>query len=363
MTTTRFVLLLILVVGVVTAVSSRFIQNLEDDIATVEQGNTAELALRLDAGSSAAQALPGESFNSFASSGNSDSHNAESGVIPDSAEAVGENMGAHERDTRNSYVDNLRGSCDENCAILRVLLEPSYVITDSELEHALGLSDVLASTLADNPELQRALIERALHSSGNTRTLIISAFNQLGLAIQKDLGRALVESEQKAQRLDGVQLLSSAGVLNEEVVPLFEQLYSSETDITVREAIVKGLDSPDVFRGNAAVVDFLTRIVHYDTESSVRGGALLASVRLSDDANFAISQSLEAIRSDTANYQNSGARALSNFVDIHTNDGKGISSQHYYEIEQLMSDIMSEEFHDLPAQARTELDKLYSRFF
>ena len=319
--------------------------------------------LHLDAGPSAAQALPSESFNSIVSLGHSYRFNTDTEVNPDSAEVVGENTGADDLDTRNLYVDNLRASCNENCAIFRELLEPSYVISDSELEHALGQSDVLASTLVDNPEWQRALIERALHSSGNTRTLIISAFNQLELTIQKDLGRALVESEQKAQRLDGVQLLSSAGVLNEEVVPLFEQLYSSETDVTVREAIVKGLDSPDEFRGNAAVVDFLTRVVHYETEHSVRGGALLASVRLSDDANFAISQSLEAIRSDTGNYQNSGARALSNFIDIHTNNGNGISSQHYFEIEQLMSDIMSEEFHDLPAQARTELDKLYSRFF
>ena len=42
MTTTRFVLLLVLVIGVVTSMSSRFVQNLEDDNTLAKQGDTVE---------------------------------------------------------------------------------------------------------------------------------------------------------------------------------------------------------------------------------------------------------------------------------------------------------------------------------
>ena len=107
-----------------------------------------------------------------------------------------------------------------------------------------------------------------------------------------------------------------------------------------------------MFGDNAAVVDFLTAVIHSDTESAVRGGALLASVRFSDNADFAISQSLEAVRSDTGDCQGFGARTLSNFMNSHTLNGKEISLQHRLEVEQLMSEIMTDKFDDMPVLSR-----------
>ena len=338
--------------------SSRFTQNLEDSTPPAEQEDTADLALRTDTELSTAPGQPDDSYGIVITLEHSNPFRTGKGENPGSEHVDDNNWNAW-----NLYVDTLQVSCDESCTIIQALLEQSRVISDSELEHALGLTDELAATLIDNPYRQSEFIELALHSSGNTRTLIISAFSQLELDVQRQLGRALAESNQRAQRLDGIQLLSSAEVIDEEMVPLFEQLYSAETETYVREAIVKGLDRPDAFRGNTTVVDFLTTVVHYETDSAVRGGALLASVRTSGDADFAISQSLEAVRSDTGDYQHFGARALSAFVDIHTANGNEISSQHRIEIEQLMSEIMTDEFNDMPAQARTELDNLYSRFF
>ena len=359
MTAIRFVLVLGLVAGVVTSVSSRFNVHPEDTALSAEKENSEGLALRaddelpvasymLDVSSVAVETLDGS--NPFKAS--------DTGENPVDKKVDDENW-----DAWNLYVENLQESCDERCSTIQKLLEPSRVMSDSELEHSLGMTDELAETLIDNPERQRELIDLALHASGNTRSLIIFAFNQMEPAVQRQLGIALAESDLRPQRLDGIQLLSSAEVIDEEMVPLFEELYSSETDTYVREAIVKGLDRPDRFRDNAAVVEFLTTVVHYETDNTVRGGALLASVRISDDADFAISQSLDAVRSDAGDYQDYGVRALSDFVDIHTINGNKISTQHQLEIEQLMSEIMTDEFNDMPMQARTELDNLYSRFF
>ncbi|MDB3935733.1 hypothetical protein N9383_03320 [Granulosicoccus sp.] len=351
MTTNGFTLVLIVVLAA--SLNFWFTQNTDDSTASTVQGGTKVQAHQTVAELSDVKGGLGDSPGPDKVLENTNPFK----VVP-GEKGNGENLVAKRPDVEHPPVP-----CGRSCTAINELLISFNGISDSELEHALGLTDELAATLIDNPKRQSELIKLALDSFGNTRMLIISAFNQLEPVVQRKLGKVLAESDQMAQRLDGIQLLSSAEVIDEGMVPFFEQLYLTESDTYVREAIVKGLDRPDVFGDNAAVVDFLTAVIHSDTESAVRGGALLASVRLSDNADFAISQSLEAVRSDTGDYQGFGARALSNFMNSHTLNGKEISLQHRLEVEQLMSEIMTDKFDDMPEQARTQLDDLYSRFF
>ena len=257
----------------------------------------------------------------------------------------------------------LQPQCDKDCLEILELLRQSAEFSDFQLEHALRFTDELAAFLKSHSAAHRELINIAIESSGNTRRLIIAAFTQLEPDVQEQLGRELIASSGKVKRLDGVQLLASTKVMDTTLIPYFEQLYASENDEHVREAIVRAFDRRDLLYGNTAALDFLTAVIHSDSSNAVRGDALLASARLSDDANFAVGNSLAAVRSQAGIYQVSGARALSEFINLHTINGHAISWQHKYDMEQLMDEIMTTDFDDMPAQARTELDNLYARFF
>ena len=253
--------------------------------------------------------------------------------------------------------------CESPCLNTLEQFRLNQTFTDDELAEALGHIDELVALLTGAPQLQQEFIDIARNSSGNIREAILSAFAQLEPAAQRSLGRALVDTSDGRQRLDGVQLLARTDVMNESVAKELEELYPTEENEYVRTAMVKAFNQPELLRDKESAMAFLTHVMDTDSAVAVRGEALMASVELTDDAEFAVTRSLEAIRTPTDDYPQFGARALSAFLERHTLNGRELDGHYAQEMEYLMSEIMSPDFDHLPPDTRQQIDALYDRFF
>ena len=257
-----------------------------------------------------------------------------------------------------------RELCSAACLSILEQFRQNQTFTDDQLAQALGNIDEMVAVLKDAPQLQQEFIEMALHSSsGNVREAILSAFAQLAPEAQRSLGRALVSASDGRQRFDGVQLLARIEVMDESVATELEQVYATEDNEYVRTAVVKALNHPALLRNNPQALNFLTYVMDTDTEAAVRGEALIVSVELSDDTEFALTRSLAAIRSSTENYPAFGARALTTFLERNPVRGSELEWQYTQDIDYLMSEMMSPDYDHLPSATRTQIDNMYDRFF
>ena len=253
--------------------------------------------------------------------------------------------------------------CEYQCEYTLELIRNPFPITDELYENALGNVDALASILRIDASLRSELINTAIHATANQSKLIIAAFTQLDFEHRKALGIMLSESPDRLQRFRGIELLSNTETMNPSLVLTFSELLQIESDPLIKSALISGLNRPDMNRGNAYVLDALTQLVHTDANLSVRGEALFATARLSNEPQGVLYDSVLAIRSHTGEYQQFGVRAIEEIVHRQNANRTELSYQSKIEMDQLMAELMSPEFAAVPADVRRQLDDLYERFF
>ena len=258
----------------------------------------------------------------------------------------------------NASTDNSRQACNDICRQIVATFGRSGASFDWER----APSDKLVSQLARNARLRTELIKIAVEASGDKRQFIIAAFSQLKTGSQWALGKALSEASEYNQRLDGIHLLANPATMNKAVGMWFTGRLETEQDLYVRSALIKALSQTDLFYGDSRVAQVLSNVIATDADSSVRGEALLAKVRLAKNPQASLSDSLAAVRSSSSEYQQYGALALEQVVTRQTLQGAKLDSQSESAISQLVAELMNPEFDDMPLEVRKSLDNLYSRF-
>ena len=253
--------------------------------------------------------------------------------------------------------------CVEDCPQIVKTVEYPYALSDLEFENVLSSVDELADVLRENSELRSEWIELARHSTGNKRQVIIETFALLDAEDRLALGKALSESPSERHRLDGVQLLGRPNTMSKPLVPMFSDLLQTEQDQYVRGSAINALNQPDLFYGDQEVLEILEQVIYTDNNDAVRGEALLASTQLTENPVDLFYLSLDAVRSETHEYQKFGVRALEEILSRHTKNGDELSWQSSADMSQLVAEIMNPEFDDMPAEVRTTIDNLYHRFY
>ena len=100
-----------------------------------------------------------------------------------------------------------------------------------------------------------------------------------------------------------------------------------------------------------------------DLDNTVRGEALLARVKLEQEPENVFYDALSAIRSNEADYQGYGLRALEQIATLKAQNEVELSWANDYEAKALFSELMNPEFDDMPAELRKAADDLQERFF
>lgn len=182
--------------------------------------------------------------------------------------------------------------------------------------------------------------------------------------VSQALGVILDRSPDPIQRLDGIQIMASANVLDSTIVNRLSVRMLEEPDVLVREALVRALNQPELLRGNPRVLQTLQQMKLIEQNDAVRGQALLAQASLSVNPESFIDDSITAIRSGKDVYASDGALALERIlVQVPRNEAP-LSLENKAAMHDLMEDLMtSKSMEAIPKALRVSLDDLYERFF
>jgi len=249
--------------------------------------------------------------------------------------------------------------CRENIALLSL----SSVLDDDEYEELLGRTDQLAQYLRENPASQTAFIEIASTAGGDKRSVIMAVFNKLDIDARRSLGDVLIESSDWHSRLDAISFLAKPDIMDEQVTQQFIDILDIEPEYYVRSSIVKALNQPDKFHGNQDILNALEQIGYNDQNNSVRGEVLLARIKLEKEPEAVSDDVFSAIRSNEADYQSYGFRALEQILIQKKLDGSEASSDYQDKTKYLFEELMTPEYDDMPAELRKMADELYERHF
>lgn len=259
--------------------------------------------------------------------------------------------------------DSDSSGCGLYCQQAIEVLKLPYEIADHDYEEYLSLAEQLAAYLRSNVQLSAEFIEIAEQAKGNKRKIIIAAFALLPEGDRLELGQALIKSNSEHHRLDGIQVLASTDSANLHWVNEFSELLLNEQNSYVRQSVVQALNRPEVFKGNAEVLNMLSQVIQTEGDALVRGEALLVSARLSSDPQSLLYDSFSAIRSEQVDYQQYGARAIEEIFIRHTRDGGQISEVDRNQLEQLVTDLVEPEFDSIPISVRRHIEDLFERFY
>lgn len=255
-------------------------------------------------------------------------------------------------------------SCSEPCLIARRLIDHLVNLSDEEAEAILATAHRLANAVRQNAELRYGLLRIANSLSSAQRQLLINAFYLLEPEHRRMLGVVLDRSPDPIQRLDGIQLMASANVLDAAIVNRLSGRVVEEPDVLVREALVRALNQPELLRGNPRVLEALQQMKLIEQDDAVRGQALLAQASLSVNPEAFIEDSITAIRSGQDVYAFDGALALERILVQVSRNEAPLSAENKAAMHNLMEDLMtSKSMEAIPKALRVSLDDLYERFF
>jgi len=275
---------------------------------------------------------------------------------------------AHEYENNSEHLNVLMSEnntfdCNDLCQEKIEFLRLSSVLDDDEYEELLGLTDELAQYLRKNPAARTEFIEIASTTSGNKRSIIMAAFNKLDIEDRRLLGNALIESSDWHSRFDAISFLAKADLMDEHLAQQFIDMIDIEPEYYVRNSIVKALNQPDKFHGNQDILNALEKIGYNDPNNSVRGEVLLARIKLEKDPEAVSDDVFSAIRSNQADYQRYGFRALEQIIIQKKLNGLENRSDYQDKTKELFDELMSPEYDDMPAELRKMADDLFERQF
>ena len=248
--------------------------------------------------------------------------------------------------------------CQESIDLLRFQAE----FNDDEYEILLNSSSELAVYLRDNPNIRAEFIELASTSTPNNRNIIMAAFNQLDAHSRSQLGQALIESSNWHSRFDGIIFLSKPDLMDEQLAQQLSDILPTESAYYVRNSIIKALNQPDKFYGNQDILNTLEQIGYSDDNNTVRGEALLARVQLEQNPEAIFNDAFSAIRSNQADYQEYGLRALVKIIKRQTLNESEISSEYQNEAKDLFEELLSPKYDQMPEDFHITANKLLARF-
>lgn len=289
-------------------------------------------------------------------------------AVPDDEKKLAEAFSSSDEIILDSDVDKtdvlINQSCTEDCQVANKLIIHLASLSDEEAEAIYATAHRLANAVRHNDELRLGLLRIATFLTNAQRHLLINAFYLLEPEHRRSLGLVLYSSPDSIQRLDGIQLMGSAKVLDTAIASRLADNVLEETDAHVREALVRALNQPELLRGNSRVLWALQQMQSIEQDETVRGQALLTRASLSADPEELIEESIAAVQSGLDAYASDGALALERIlVEISRNEDH-LSAEHKAAIHQLMDDLMtSESMANIPHAIRVSLDDLYVRFF
>lgn len=255
-------------------------------------------------------------------------------------------------------------ACIKECEIHLEALRGFSSIDDDDFESLLGDIDAFIAYLKANPEARAEMMELALYSEdGNKRKIIITAFRQLTVSDQKELGLALAESLDSVVRREGINFLASSTTMDRALALEFADMLLTEQDEYVRLSLVKAFNQPDILRGDQEVLQTLEQIADSGLYDTVRGEVLLARVQLEATPENIFNDAVDAVRSKAADYQHYGIWALEQIMIRQADVELEISAANARQVETLFKDLMRPEFDDIPADVHKAADDLYERHF
>ncbi len=252
--------------------------------------------------------------------------------------------------------------CDAHCQENIELLRFQEKFNDDNYEALLNSSQALAAYLRDNPDIRAEFIELAGVSTPNNRNIIMAAFNELDLHSRSQLGQALIEASDWHSRFDGIRFLSKPDLMDEQLAQQLSDILPTESAYYVRNSIIKALNQPDKFYGNQDILNTLEQIGYSDDNNTVRGEALLARVQLEQNPEAIFNDAFSAIRSNQADYQEYGLRALVKIIKRQTLNESEISSEYQNEAKDLFEELLSPKYDQMSEDFHITANKLLARF-
>lgn len=273
-------------------------------------------------------------------------------------------ISSSENTTHVSIDIKTKDVCPRQCRLARSLIGQVINASDEKAQAVMANTTRFTKALRDNAYLRSGLLQIAPALSPAQRKLLITAFYGLDAEHRRSLGIILDDSTDSLQRLDGIQLMASADVLNPAIVRRVSGRLLNEPDAHVREALVRALNKPTQLKGHPDVLQTLAQLQSIEQNDDIRGQLLLAQANLSTHPETFIDESIDAIRSNREQYAADGTLALENILVQISLNQVSMGSETTLAINQLMNDLMeADSMTIIPDELRRSLDNLYTRFF
>lgn len=254
--------------------------------------------------------------------------------------------------------------CLGPCLNTVAILTNNDKIDDESYEKLSRLLADFAAHLKTNPNARLDMIELAKTTKdGNKRALIIDAFASLPSDQRIALGHALTTSDDWQVRANGISVLSSSDIMTPDGAKALIKIYAGEPNNHVKTSVLKSLKNVDSLRGDQATLDYLSGLMTYETDSSVKSEAMLTKLALQEDPLDSMPDVFMALSSGEAQFQSSALLALERIYEANELVDGGLDRIDHYSVELAIEAFMNAEVTPENASEMNHLFKLADMFY